>query len=55
MSEQAEASGYEDFAAAYAEDNEANVWNACYERPAMLVGHVRGLRVLDAGCGNVAP
>jgi SAM-dependent methyltransferase len=56
MSGQAEASGYEDFAAAYAEDNEANVWNACYERPAMLAlaGDVRGLRVLDAGCGSGA-
>jgi SAM-dependent methyltransferase len=56
MSGQAEASGYDDFAAAYAQDNETNVWNACYERPATLAlaGDVRGLRVLDAGCGGGA-
>lgn len=56
MSGQAEASEYEDFAAAYAEDNESNVWNAFYERPAMLelAGDVGGLRVLDAGCGSGA-
>jgi SAM-dependent methyltransferase len=46
-------SAYEDFAAAYARDNEGNVWNALYERPAALalLGDVAGLRVLDAGCG----
>jgi len=35
-------------------DNERNAWTACYERPAVLamVGDVRGLRVLDAGCGG---
>jgi SAM-dependent methyltransferase len=44
---------YDDFAAAYAHDNESNVWNALYERPAALamLGDVAGLRVLDAGCG----
>jgi SAM-dependent methyltransferase len=46
-------SSYEAFAAAYARDNESNVWNALYERPAALalLGDVAGLRVLDAGCG----
>lgn len=44
---------YDHFAAAYAADNEANVWNALYERPAVLalMGDVAGKRVLDAGCG----
>ncbi len=56
MSGQSDASGYDDFAAAYAQDNETNVWNACYERPATLAlaGDVGGLRVLDAGCGSGA-
>ncbi|OMG52836.1 SAM-dependent methyltransferase [Tessaracoccus sp. ZS01] len=46
-------SGYDDFAAAYAEENEASLLNAYYERPAMLglAGDVRGRRILDAGCG----
>lgn len=54
MSEHSNANRYDDIAAAYAEDNKANVWNAYYERPATLtlVGDVSGLRVLDAGCGN---
>jgi SAM-dependent methyltransferase len=44
---------YDEFAAAYARDNETNAWNALYERPAVLslLGDVAGLRVLDAGCG----
>jgi SAM-dependent methyltransferase len=44
---------YDAFAAAYSQDNESNVWNALYERPASLalVGDVAGKRVLDAGCG----
>jgi SAM-dependent methyltransferase len=44
---------YDQFAAAYSADNEANAFNALYERPAMLalLGDVRGKRVLDAGCG----
>jgi SAM-dependent methyltransferase len=44
---------YDQFAAAYAADNETNAFNALYERPAMLalLGDVRGKRVLDAGCG----
>lgn len=47
---------YESFAAAYAQDNEANAFNAGYERPAILAlaREVRGLRVLDAGCGGGA-
>ncbi len=47
---------YDTFAAAYNADNENNAWNAYYERPAILsmVGDVRGLRVLDAGCGGGA-
>lgn len=45
---------YDGFARAYAEDNESNLFNAYYERPAMLelAGDVRGHRVLDAGCGS---
>jgi len=56
MNERADANRYDDFAAAYAQDNETNVWNACYERPGTLAlaGDVRGLRVLDAGCGSGA-
>lgn len=44
---------YDVFAAAYAQDNESNAWNAYYERPAVLalLGDVSGRRVLDAGCG----
>ncbi|MGH2352399.1 MAG: class I SAM-dependent methyltransferase [Chloroflexota bacterium] len=44
---------YDQFAAAYAADNETNAFNALYERPAMLalLGEVSGKRVLDAGCG----
>jgi SAM-dependent methyltransferase len=44
---------YDQFAAAYAADNESNAFNALYERPAMLslLGDVGGRRVLDAGCG----
>jgi len=47
------AASYDDFAAAYAVDNEANAFNALYERPAMLalLGDVDGKRVLDVGCG----
>ncbi|MBZ6075554.1 class I SAM-dependent methyltransferase [Microvirga puerhi] len=47
---------YDAFAADYDADNEANAWNAYYERPAILslVGEVAGLRVLDAGCGGGA-
>ncbi len=45
---------YDEFAGAYARRNETNPFNALYERPAILdlAGGVRGLRVLDAGCGS---
>lgn len=45
---------YDGFAKAYADDNESNLFNAYYERPAMLAlaGDVDGYRVLDAGCGS---
>jgi hypothetical protein len=41
---------YDQFAAAYAADNETNAYNALYEGPAMLalLGDLRGKRVLDA-------
>jgi ubiquinone/menaquinone biosynthesis C-methylase UbiE len=44
---------YDSFAAAYAAENDKNLFNAYYERPEMirLAGDVDGLRVLDAGCG----
>lgn len=43
---------YDDFADAYAADNEVNLFNAHYERPAILslAGDVAGHRILDAGC-----
>ncbi|MFE6690618.1 class I SAM-dependent methyltransferase [Streptomyces sp. NPDC057743] len=45
---------YTSFAEAYASENEANLLNAHYERPAMLAlaGDVTGRRILDAGCGS---
>ena len=45
---------YDDFAAAYAAENENGLFNAWYARPAMvgLAGDVTGRRVLDAGCGS---
>ncbi|MEM9892698.1 MAG: class I SAM-dependent methyltransferase [Actinomycetota bacterium] len=45
---------YDGFAEAYADDNASNLFNAYYERPAMLelAGDVDGHRVLDAGCGS---
>ena len=48
------ASDYDDFANAYSAENEANLFNAYYERPAMLglAGDVSGRRILDAGCGS---
>jgi ubiquinone/menaquinone biosynthesis C-methylase UbiE len=44
---------YDGFAQAYADENESSLFNAYYERPAMLelAGDVDGHRVLDAGCG----
>ncbi len=45
---------YDDFARAYSEQNETGLFNAYYERPAMLAlaGDVVGRRILDAGCGS---
>lgn len=47
---------YEEAATEYAAHNESNVWNAGYERPAILalLPEVSGQRVLDAGCGSGA-
>lgn len=44
---------FEDFAEDYARHAEASAYNALYDRPAVLdlLGDVRGLRLLDAGCG----
>ncbi|TWD80017.1 methyltransferase family protein [Kribbella amoyensis] len=44
---------YDEFAEAYAADNEVNLLNGHYERPAMLslAGDVTGRRILDVGCG----
>ncbi|MBR8742480.1 class I SAM-dependent methyltransferase [Nocardiopsis sp. MG754419] len=51
--EPAGVNAYDGFAEAYAADNESNLQNAYYERPAMvaLAGDVTGHRILDAGCG----
>ncbi|HEY3408199.1 MAG TPA: methyltransferase domain-containing protein [Propionicimonas sp.] len=45
---------YDSFAAAYSEENDTNLVNAYYERPAILTlaGDVRGRHILDAGCGS---
>ncbi|MGA3353375.1 MAG: methyltransferase domain-containing protein [Acidimicrobiales bacterium] len=45
---------YDAMAVDYAADNAENAYNAYYERPATiaLLGDVKGLRVLDAGCGD---
>ena len=45
---------YDDFAAAYAAQNEKGLFNAYYARPAImdLAGDVSGHRILDAGCGS---
>jgi SAM-dependent methyltransferase len=45
---------YDGFAVAYAAQNETNLYNAYYERPATLAlaGEVIGRRILDAGCGS---
>ncbi|NYH55324.1 ubiquinone/menaquinone biosynthesis C-methylase UbiE [Nocardiopsis arvandica] len=49
----AQANDYDSFAESYAAENENNIQNAYYERPAMvaLAGDVTGHRILDAGCG----
>ena len=48
------ASDYDNFAKPYSAENESNLFNAYYERPAMLglAGEVSGRRILDAGCGS---
>jgi SAM-dependent methyltransferase len=45
---------YDTIAESYSTDNESSLFNAYYERPAMLglAGDVDGRRVLDAGCGS---
>ncbi|MFE6176267.1 class I SAM-dependent methyltransferase [Streptomyces sp. NPDC056464] len=45
---------YDGFAEAYSAENENNLVNAYYARPAMLAlaGDVAGRRILDAGCGS---
>ena len=45
---------YDSFAEAYSAENEVNLHNAYYERPATLAlaGDVAGRRILDAGCGS---
>ncbi|MFF3314933.1 class I SAM-dependent methyltransferase [Streptomyces sp. NPDC003035] len=50
----AQVNDYDSFAEAYSAENENNLVNAYYERPAMvaLAGDVAGRRVLDAGCGS---
>jgi SAM-dependent methyltransferase len=47
-------SDYDNFANAYSAENESNLFNAYYERPAMLglAGQVSDRRILDAGCGS---
>ncbi|NSC25612.1 methyltransferase domain-containing protein [Streptomyces albus subsp. chlorinus] len=52
--EPAEVNDYDSFAEAYSAENENNLVNAYYARPAMLTlaGDVAGCRVLDAGCGS---
>ncbi|MFE7625560.1 class I SAM-dependent methyltransferase [Streptomyces sp. NPDC057509] len=45
---------YDSFAETYSAENETNLLNGHYERPAMLAlaGDVAGRRILDAGCGS---
>lgn len=52
----AQVNDYDSFAEAYSAENENNLVNAYYERPAMLAlaGDVAGRRILDAGCGSGA-
>ncbi|MFH9968754.1 class I SAM-dependent methyltransferase [Streptomyces mirabilis] len=50
----AQENDYDSFAEAYSAENENNLVNAYYARPAMLAlaGDVAGRRILDAGCGS---
>jgi SAM-dependent methyltransferase len=45
---------YDGFAEVYSAENDGNLLNAYYERPATLglAGDVTGRRILDAGCGS---
>lgn len=47
------ANDYDILAEAYAAENDTGIYNAYYERPAILAlaGNVTGRRILDAGCG----
>jgi SAM-dependent methyltransferase len=47
-------SGYDSFAEGYSAENESNLINGYYGRPAILnlAGDVAGRRILDAGCGS---
>jgi len=51
---QVAANDYDSFAEVYSAENDVNLHNAYYERPAMLAlaGDVAGRRILDAGCGS---
>ncbi|MBB6119997.1 class I SAM-dependent methyltransferase [Nocardiopsis algeriensis] len=48
------ATDYDAFALSYSADNDVNLLNNYYERPAMLelAGDVDGHRILDVGCGS---
>lgn len=52
--ESSEGNPYDVFAEGYTAENEANLINGYYQRPAMpaLAGEVSGRRILDAGCGS---
>jgi ubiquinone/menaquinone biosynthesis C-methylase UbiE len=49
-----EVNDYDGFAEVYSAENEINIHNAYYERPATLAlaGDVAGRQILDAGCGS---
>jgi SAM-dependent methyltransferase len=53
LTEPTGAAGYDTIAEGYTAENETNLVNAYYERPAVLdlAGDVTGRRILDAGCG----
>ncbi|MEU9835281.1 class I SAM-dependent methyltransferase [Streptosporangium sp. NPDC048047] len=52
--ERAALNDYDPIAEGYSAENETNLLNAHYERPAILdlAGDVAGRRILDAGCGS---